>query len=116
MTNKRLITKECMNQKSTFNQTTTKTLVYELPVQKTFLIDKLMHKCTGWQCSNKKNKNWKNWIRKYKRKYGKLNYLKMIVNTNGHYSVIRKTLCELENLDYNTVLKKFIRKRNTYVR
>ena len=115
--NKRLITEEYMNQESTSDQTiTTQTLIYRLPVRKRILIDKSMCKPIRWQCSNKKNKNCKNWIRKYKRKYGKLNYLKMINNTNGHYTIIRKTLCELENLDYNTALKKFIRKRDTYVR
>lgn len=104
--NKRLITEGYMNQESTSNQTiTTETLIYELPVHKRILIDKSMYKLIGWQCSNKKNKNWKNWIRKYKRKYGKLNYLKMLNNTNGHYHIIRKTFCEIEHLQHDIIIR-----------
>lgn len=104
--NKRLITEEYMNQESTSNQTiTTQTLIYRLPVRKRILIDKSIRKLIRWQCSNKKNKNWKNWIRKYKRKYGKLNYLKMINNTNGHYTTIRKTFCEIEHLQRDIIIR-----------
>lgn len=109
MISNRLITEEYMNKTSDFNETTT--LTYSLPTKKNILVDISMQK-PCWQCFHKKNKNWKNWIRKYKRKYGKLNYLKMLDNTNGGYqalSCIYRTIKSFSSLEHDTIL---IRRKN----
>ena len=109
MISNRVITEECMNKTSDFNETTT--LTYSLPTKKNILVDISMQK-PCWQYFHKKNRNWKNWIRKYKRKYGKLNYLKMLDNTNGGYqslSCIYRTIKSFSSLEHDTIL---IRRKN----
>lgn len=97
MKSNRLITEEYMNRESASNFTT-ETIEYELPTKRHVICDSSMRQPLGWQCSNKKNKNWKNWIRKYKRKYGKIKYLEMLNNTEGRYKRIKDGYFIIKNL------------------
>lgn len=97
MKSNRLITEEYMNREYTSNFTT-ETIEYELPTKKNVICDSSMRQPLGWQYSNKKNKNWKNWIRKYKRKYGKIKYLEMLNNTERRYKRIKDGYFIIKNL------------------
>lgn len=99
MKSNRLIIEEYMDHEPTFNNTAT--ITYKLPTKRNMVTDPALKKSLGWQCSNKKNKNWKNWIRKYKRKYGKIKYLEMLNNTEGRYKRLKDIYFIHKNLQSN---------------